>query len=323
MTDCLHRAPDNFGIVEQVLSPSQRQALAAVSQLLNQVSKGALYKQDSDPTLNSFNEYIARTEVLYQDWVSSLMDVPDAEEALHADVYSEHTAKRPVIYISPNEIYLVHSLLMKHSAAVVPSDSDRMQQILAELGSPPPFQTDELNRARSGEVELALVSRMEPSPNSASHIEAMWTSTKRLVLLILKVQPGDNLRHALELPATRDQERIWQQICTAEVKSQRRVSRATSIRVDQVYRLTFTELKEQALVNLQEIQASGRLGEDDDETYQEMLNAIARDIRQKHRKRMQRHTELSSMQHTLSELEGKRKYLDAKVRSFALLGGSD
>ena len=47
------------------------------------------------------------------------MDVPDPEAFFRADAALDVAVARRVIYISPNEIYSMHSLLLSHIDAVV------------------------------------------------------------------------------------------------------------------------------------------------------------------------------------------------------------
>lgn len=58
----------------------------------------------------------------------------------------------------------------------------------------------------------------------------------------------------------------------------------------------------------------GRVSSED--RYQEMLNAIARDIRHKNRKRVLRQIELETMRHTRQSLLAKRDFFDGQLRSF-------
>lgn len=53
-----------------------------------------------------------------------------------------------------------------------------------------------------------------------------------------------------------------------------------------------------------------------EDQYQEMLNAIARDIRHKNRKRVQRQLELETMRNNRQTLLAKRDFFDGQLRSF-------
>ena len=80
------------------------------------------------------------------------------------------------------------------------------------------------------------------------------------------------------------------------------------------FRLTFRELKARTIENIMQLERLGRLSRQD--KFQGMLNAIAKDIRQKHRKRIQRQGEISTMESTLGVLSTKRKFLDSQLSSY-------
>lgn len=49
-----------------------------------------------------------------------MINVPDAEVHFHADEYLDATsARRPVIYISPNDIYATHSVIADNLDLIV------------------------------------------------------------------------------------------------------------------------------------------------------------------------------------------------------------
>lgn len=60
--------------------------------------------------------------------------------------------------------------------------------------------------------------RIDPEAQQRAQAEALWVSTKRLVLAVLKVQPGEDLLHALEAPVTEEHEELWYQIRLSETR---------------------------------------------------------------------------------------------------------
>lgn len=82
----------------------------------------------------------------------------------------------------------------------------------------------------------------------------------------------------------------------------------------ETFRLSFAQLKQFTLDSLWRLEELGRVNSEDQ--YQDMLNAIARDVRHKNRKRVQRQFELESMRHTRKTLLAKREFFDGQLRSF-------
>lgn len=50
--------------------------------------------------------------------------------------------------------------------------------------------------------------------------------------------------------------------------------------------------------------------------FQEVLNALAQDIRNKHRKRIVRQREIHTMEGTIANLDDKHRYLEQQIDAF-------
>lgn len=75
-------------------------------------------------------------------------------------------------------------------------------------------------------------------------------------------------------------------------------------------------MKAHAIYYLLELEKKGKVTRDDG--YQDILNAIAGDVRSKHRKRLQRQQELSSMQEMLQHLGERKKRYEEQIKSYNL-----
>ena len=73
--------------------------------------------------------------------------------------------------------------------------------------------------------------------------------------------------------------------------------------------MSFFELRRRTLANMTDLLVGKRLS-----GCQEILDDIALDIRQKHRKRQQRQHDLRSLKATKEVLEKKRQFLQSQVR---------
>jgi len=78
--------------------------------------------------------------------------------------------------------------------------------------------------------------------------------------------------------------------------------------------LGLDELKRKTLQNLEELEKHGLVSKESN--YQEMLNAIAKDIKHKNRRRIQRRSELEKVKNTLNNLATKTAYLDGQIASY-------
>ncbi|CAO1630340.1 unnamed protein product [Parajaminaea phylloscopi] len=314
-------APETFDVIDRVIGPIQRKNLAEVSKMLTQISNGRLFSDDN-PYLQPLNEYVQQASARFTQWLYNVIDVPDAEMQFNADEFLDHTIQqRPVIYISPHEIYSMHLLVAQQLDAIAPNDEDPLRATLSELGAPPGAASQELSDARLGEITFELVSRRTSLKDPEADTKALFVETKRLVLSLLKVQSGKTLMDVFLTPVSDQDELTWEEIVSLEAAGDRQRQQGIrppmpgdAPRLEDVRRLSFAELKARTLENMLQLEQAGKVSRASG--YQEMLNSIALDIRQKHRKRIQRHNEKTSMMVTLESLAQKKRYLEEQIASY-------
>jgi RasGAP C-terminus len=78
--------------------------------------------------------------------------------------------------------------------------------------------------------------------------------------------------------------------------------------------MTFKEVKAHAIQSLLELEKQGRIDRKDG--FQGILNAIAGDVRSKHRKRLQRQQEMERMNLALRHLAERKKYFEEQINSY-------
>ncbi|KAK0533431.1 iqgap- protein [Tilletia horrida] len=315
-------APEGFDVVETLVGPVQRKNLAEISKMLTQIAVGKLFSEDN-PYLQPLNEYVSQASQRFTKWLFSVVDVQDAEMQFSASEFLDHAAnQRPVIYISPNEIYSMHNLVLSQIDHLAPHHDDALRAVLSELGAAPVSNTQELNTARDSEITLELKSNVRTLKDPEAETKALFVETKRLVLSILKVQTGKTLLDVFLAPVSPQDEMTWEEIVSLEVAADRQRNRGQrppappqlGPKLEDVRRLTFPELKARTLENMLRLEKLGKVSRANN--YQDMLNAIAVDIRNKHRKRVQRHNEKAAMLTTLDNLAEKKAYLEEQISSY-------
>lgn len=149
--------------------------------------------------------------------------------------------------------------------------------------------------------------------------------TKRYVLYIIRVQTGANLTEIMCKPVTPEDEDRWDALVQEELEAQSRdrgrnirSSAASTYTTDMtsttVLDLDYHSLKRHALENILALQQAGRISPHNH--YQDLLNAIAVDIRTKHRRRIQRAKELEGVRSTLAALDDKAHFLESQLKSY-------
>jgi Ras GTPase-activating-like protein IQGAP2/3 len=195
--------------------------------------------------------------------------------------------------------------------------------LLSELGAAPGVASADLAIARDSEITLELVGRRTALQDPEAESKALFVETKRLVLSVLKVQSGQTLYKVLLEPVTDQDEMAWEEVVSLEVAADRARQRGqrppppvghSTAKLQDVRRLSFVDLKAHTLQNMLKLEQIGKVSRANE--FQDMLNAIAIDIRNKHRKRIQRANEKAAMHQTLNNLAEKKSYLQEQIQSY-------
>ncbi|BGP43492.1 iqgap-related protein [Rhodotorula kratochvilovae] len=311
-------APETYDIVEGVVPPIQRQNLGEVGKLLHQISIGRLFEEDQSH-LRPMNDFVATSWASFRQWLCDVVHVEDAETHFHADEFSEAAAvRRPKINITPNEIYQLHSIIAENLDTVAPEAQDPVRRIVEELGGVPAGGSAELNRARADAIALTLAPRVLPEEDPEAITKQLFNRAKRRVLAILKVHHGNDLEAVLAQQVTEEEEDLWARLVDEEEEEERRQAhaqrRSVVPQMDDIRNMSFQQLKMATLGDILELRETGLVSKND--KYQAILNAIARDIRSKHHRRVQRQQELQTMHATLAALRDNKRYLSDQINSY-------
>jgi len=258
--------------------------LAEISRVLQQVAAKRVF-DDDQMYLQPLNTFVAKQSDNFLKFCDLAATVDDLEKHFNLDEYTDlsRTAK-PVVYLSPTEIFVAHSLLNEHLEAVAPEQQDPLREILKELGPPPPgfgSEMENVSKAPGTEMSLTLTSRYKPGRKDSSEasMRNLFMETKRHILTIIRVQAGKNLLDILEKPASAKEEAIYQNIKATEEANQPEVANeADSIAArstgNLIGNLTFSQLKIQTLESMARLEGAKLASKENN--YQDMLNSIAK-----------------------------------------------
>ncbi|RDB22579.1 Ras GTPase-activating-like protein rng2 [Hypsizygus marmoreus] len=315
--------PETFDIVSKTVDVAARKNLAQISKILTQVTGGSPFSDDN-PAYIPINDYVHKAIAEMAVWMIEVADVPDAETQFHAHEFLDATVQPKPIYISPNEIYTMHGLLSQHIDHIAPSKDDTLRIILAELVGVPNLGNEELKNARDTAITLELTNRFAHVRDPHAEEKTLWVQAKRGVLAILRVQPAQDLIESLMRPVTDEDELVWEEILEAEMENEQvrqiprrqpsAIAAESAYRLEDIRSLKFAAVKALAISNLLQLEKQGKITRDDG--FQGILNAIAGDVRSKHRKRLQRQQEMESMHEALRHLAERKKYFEEQINSY-------
>ena len=149
-----------------------------------------------------------------------------------------------------------------------------------------------------------------------AEVKALFMETKRCILYIIRVQAGSDLMEIMVKPITAEDEFRWATLIHEELSAsnRKRGAYAEANTLIDIASMTYAELKRTALENILHLEQVGRLTRHNH--YQDLLNAIALDIRTKHRRRIQRQRELETVRLTLARLNDQAVYLEGQLKTY-------
>ncbi|CAZ83501.1 unnamed protein product [Tuber melanosporum] len=308
-------APETYGVVEKTPTPMQKKNLAELGKLLNQISSGRLFAQANlflQPLNHHIPEAVSRMKSIFR----TIVSVPDLKTRFDMDEFEDLTSKeKPTLYIKMSDIFTIHRLIAQDIESIAPSKEDQMRVIISELGSVKTSEA-ELKNVGNTEIGLHLDPHFQKIEDPDSEVNALFVETKRCILYIIRVQTGSNLMEILVKPITVEDEERWEILLEEErvQTGKKKNAYADATTLCDINSMTYGELKRTALECIIRLESTGKITRKNQ--YQDLLNAIALDIRTKHRRRVQRAREVEGVKLTLAHLNEKATYLEGQLQSY-------
>ncbi|XP_076002971.1 ras GTPase-activating-like protein IQGAP1 isoform X2 [Genypterus blacodes] len=325
-------APDAFDIIEVSaggqLTTEQRRNLGSVAKMLQHAASNKMFLGDN-AHLNPINEYLSASHQKFRRFFLAACDVPSLEDKFNVDQYSDLvTVTKPVIYISIGEIINTHTLLLEHQDAIAPEHNDSIHELLEDLGEVPtvesligenPLPPDDPNKELMGktEVSLTLANKFDVSGEANVEMDAktLLLNTKRLIVDVIRFQPGETLTEILDSTASPEQEteyqRAMQRRAIRDAKTPEKMKQVKPVVDDS---LTLQGKKDKIKSNLQRLAELGKVHPE--KRYQDLINDISKDIRNQRRYRQRRKAELVRLQQTNAALNSKTNFYNVQIDSY-------
>lgn len=348
------REPEMWGVVDRGLSPLHKRNLAQVITVLSQVAGSGRLFGAENIYLQPLNNWITESLDRWHTCLQHCFDIPSAEEHYDADQFSDlYSRTKPTLYIKLADIFAIHGLVTENLATMAPNRDDPLKELLMDLGTPKSNESDLGGASNGSELTLTLKSRFTVQEDPNAEARALFTATKRLVLYIIRVQSGSNLMEILLRPITHEDADRWTTLIQEEIAEKERDSHRNSRRpqsaafdprhsvrggrAQSVYseapstlsddrrdlhefqNMSYAEVKSTALENILSLEQSTvapQFRVSRQNNYQELLNALASDIRQKHRRRLDRQREMEATRATLAQLDAKAVFLEDQLKSY-------
>uniref|UniRef100_A0A7M4DV25 IQ motif containing GTPase activating protein 2 n=1 Tax=Crocodylus porosus TaxID=8502 RepID=A0A7M4DV25_CROPO len=222
-------------------------------------------------------------------------------------------------------------LLLEHQDAIASDQNDLLNELLEGLGPVPDVESflgegtvdpNDLNKENAlsqlakTEISLSLTSKYELREGEDQDIKSLMIKTKRLIVDVIRAQPGDTLLEILETPASGQQEsehlKIVKQRAILDSKTPEKMKHSQSVFEDG--QLPLEQKKRKIQRNLRTLEQAGLVSSAT--KYQEIINDIAKDIRNQRRYRHHRKAELMKLQQTLNALNSKTAFYEEQINYY-------
>ncbi|NXJ70772.1 IQGA1 protein, partial [Rostratula benghalensis] len=324
-------APDAFDIIDLSaggqLTTDQRRNLGSIAKMLQHAASNKMFMGDN-AHLSIINEYLSQSYQKFRRFFQAASEVPELQDKFNIDEYSDLvTLTKPVIYISIGEIINTHTLLLDHQDAIAPEHNDPIHELLDDLGEVPTIESliggegsgnvSDPNREMLAktEVSLTLTNKFDVPGDENAEMDArtILLNTKRLIVDVIRFQPGETLTEILETLATSEQEaehqRAMQKRAIRDAKTPDKMKKSLSVKEDG--NLNLQEKKDKIKTGLKKLAELGTVNAKN--KYQELINDIAKDIRNQRRYRQRRKAELVKLQQTYNALNSKATFYGEQV----------
>jgi Ras GTPase-activating-like protein IQGAP2/3 len=192
--------PDSVNFISVKPSKTMRRNLVLIAKVLQNLSNGILFG-DKEQYMKPLNKFIQERMDSLQDYFDRLTAVDDLDDTVAVDKLMEHTQRQmPVIQISLNQIFLLHSLCEKHLKTLVQDEKDPLVSVLKALG-PAPAQVE---KAQNRTVALQLTDRRQQRIGTAvtegfgsPKVNPMYIKSKQALLDVLKKLPTSTEQNSI------------------------------------------------------------------------------------------------------------------------------
>uniref|UniRef100_A0A8C4YAC5 IQ motif containing GTPase activating protein 2 n=1 Tax=Gopherus evgoodei TaxID=1825980 RepID=A0A8C4YAC5_9SAUR len=290
-------APDGFDIIDMTaggqIHSDQRRNLGCVAKVLQHAASNKLFEGES-AHLSSMNTYLSQTYQKFRNFFQIACDVPEPEEKFNIDEYSDMvTLSKPVIYISIEEIINTHSLLLEHQDAIAPEQNDLLNELLEGLGAVPDVESF------LGKFSFSLSSPPPPPPPPPPFGLFVIVIQGLQLFFPYFVQESEHLK-------------VVEKRAILDSKTPEKMKHSQSMLEDG--QLPIEQKKRKIQRNLRTLEQAGLVSSAN--KYQEIINEIAKDIRNQRRYRHHRKAELVKLQQTLSALQSKTAFYEDQVNYY-------
>lgn len=306
------RTPGKFGINVGQSSRNMdnlRQLYRVMLQLFSM-------KVFSDDFLKPLNEYISAVTTRVESIIRIVIDVDNEIELVYEfnDYDDIVTHQRPKLTMSTNSISQLEKIIQQNIDIITAGNDDQLYKICMQLNNLISTPEDVIAFAELSTVVLNLAANTVEEPVIDSKTRALFTQAKRCLLYIIRVQDGDDLLELLIAGIQPIHEQRFEEEKAALGMFESKDRSLYNISIGDISKLSYHDLKKMCLEIILKLESMGELTRRN--SFQELLNQIAMDIKTKDTQRKLRKEQLEASEKTISKLTQKEQFLRNQLRDY-------
>nr|XP_031529268.1 ras GTPase-activating-like protein IQGAP2 [Vicugna pacos] len=290
-------APDGFDIIDMTaggqVNSDQRRNLGSVAKVLQHAASNKLFEGENEH-LSSMNSYLSETYQKFRVGAGNLRNICNK---LSISILSDPKRRQ---------------LLLEHQDAIAPEKNDLLNELLELLGEVPNVESF----LGKGFFLLLTLWFVFDCCLKACLFFLYFVRTKKLIIDVIRNQPGSTLTDILETPATTKQEidHAADMVSRAIIDSRTPEDANHSQSMAEDAQLPLEQKKRKIQRNLRTLEQTGHVSSKN--KYQDILNEIAKDIRNQRIHRKLRKAELAKLQQTLNALNKKAAFFEEQINYY-------
>lgn len=315
--------PENYGLSATSSYNSRSGELRAKDNLkhLNRVLIQAFsLKPFSDNFLKPLNEYLATCFTNITQSIKKLINVMDIETEYDMNQYDDVIShERPQLTIKVHDMMQISKLVRNNVEQLASNADDLIHVVVNKLD----YLTDSSTKdiiaiAELGHVNLSLNPTTQEESVHDVKTKILFAQAKRSLLYIIRIQDGPGLLELLISGISSDHEAKFKRIVSEErshnsMQDQlKRPYYKTSL--GDLSKITYRDLKRMALEIILKLESDHQLTRKN--SYQDLLNEIAIDIKTKHSQRISRKQQMDCAMESQRKLSQKSNFLRKQLSDY-------
>ncbi|CAK7893026.1 ras GTPase-activating-like protein Iqg1p [[Candida] anglica] len=318
--------PENYGIAisysgQNYETPATRRTRENLKHLGRVLLQAFSLKPFSDNFLKPLNEYLGSNVDTVSSIIKRVIDVQVMETEYDLNQYDDVIAhERPRLTLKVSDMLQLAKLIRGNLEVVAPSVDDQLHAIATKIDDLADSARDFVALAELGRVTLSLNPTTQEESVHDSKTRVLFAQAKRSVLYIIRIQDGRGLLELLISGIGPQHEAKFREIVSQERReAEESIDNQTKkpyykTSLGDLSTISYRDLKKMALEIILRLEKANQLTRKN--SFQDLLNEIAVDIKTKHSRRISRKSHMEIAEASSSKLKRKEQFLKKQLADY-------